>query len=317
MLPAVSPSDARAILGALLAVASVRGRDQVTKADKASIAAVSRYMFRQEAPLDLDRLAPVTPAALAPALGKPELAAYALQLLAVMALVDGVLDGEKIAAVAGYAQALGIEEAYLAELTQAAAGHLRWALMDMTRKNIESIIDKPWAEDGDAMGFFLPYRNGATDPALAARYEELGKRPEGSFGRAFLDFYKQNGYLFPGEEDALNALFATPHDSTHVVSGYDTTAPGEVLVSTFTAAMHRKWPMAGHILPVIFSWHLGIKINDVAKSTTGSLDPEKFWRAWSRGAAVDIDLFDSGWDFWSWTGESLEALRRRHGVTPL
>jgi hypothetical protein len=55
MLPAVSPSDARAILGALLAVASVRGRDQVTKADKASIAAVSRYMFRQEAPLDLDR----------------------------------------------------------------------------------------------------------------------------------------------------------------------------------------------------------------------------------------------------------------------
>ncbi len=139
-------------------------------------------MFRQEAPLDLDRLAPVAPAALAQSLGKPELAAYALQLLAVMALVDGVLDGEKIAAVAGYAQALGIEEAYLAELTEAAAGHLRWALMDMTRKNIESIIDKPWAEDGDAMGFFLPYRNGATDPALAARYEELGKRPREASG---------------------------------------------------------------------------------------------------------------------------------------
>jgi hypothetical protein len=93
MLPAVSPSDARAILGALLAIASVRGRDQLTEADKASIAAVSRYMFRQEAPLDLDRLAPVSPAALAQSLGKPELAAYALRLLAVMALVDGVLDG--------------------------------------------------------------------------------------------------------------------------------------------------------------------------------------------------------------------------------
>jgi hypothetical protein len=290
MLPAVSPSDARAILGALLAIASVRGRDQVTEADKASIAAVSRYMFRQKAPLDLDRLAPVAPAGLAQALGKPEFA--------------------------GYAQALGIEEAYLAELTEAAAGHLRWALMDMTRKNIESIIDRPWAEEGDAMAFFLPYRDGAKDPGLAARYEGLGKLPEGSFGRAFWDFYKLNGYLFPGQPDALNARFATPHDSTHVVSGYDTTAPGEVLVSTFTAAMHREWPMAGHILPVIFSWHLGIKINDVAKSTTGSLDPETFWRAWARGAAVDIDLFDPGWDFWSWTGESLEALRRRHGVMP-
>jgi hypothetical protein len=317
MLPVVSDSDARAILGALLAIASVRGCDQVTEADEASIAGVSRYMFRQATPLDLDDLAPVVPAALAHALGKPELAAHALQLLAVMALVDGVLDSEKIVAVAGYAQALGIEEAYLAELTEAAAGHLRWALMDMTRKNIESVFDKPWAEDGDTMALFLPYRNGATDPVLAARYEALGKLLEGSFGRAFWEFYKLNGYAFPGQADALNARFATPHDATHVVSGYDTTAPGEVLVSTFTAAMHRKWPMAGHILPVIFSWHLGIKINDIAKSTTGSLDPEKFWQAWARGAAVDIDLFDPGWDFWSWTGESLEALRRHHGVTPL
>ena len=178
MLPAVSDSDAPAILGALLAIAAVRGRDGVTPADKANIAAVSRYMFRQEVPLDLDHLAPVTPAALAKALPEPELATYALQLLAVMALVDGVLDSEKIAAVAGYAQALGIEEAHLAELTEAAAGHLRWALLDMTRKNIESIFDKPWAEDGDAMALFLPYRNGATDPVLAARYEALGKLPE-------------------------------------------------------------------------------------------------------------------------------------------
>ena len=127
-----------------------------------------------------------------------------------MALVDGVLDGEKIAAVADYARALGIEEAYLAELTEAAAGHLRWALMDMTRKNIESVFEQPWAEDGDTMALFLPYQNGAADPALAARYEALGKLPAGSFGRAFWDFYKLNGYAFPGEAVALNAASPRP-----------------------------------------------------------------------------------------------------------
>ena len=88
--------------------------------------------------------------------------------------------------------------------------------------------------------------------------------------------------------------FATPHDSTHVLTGYDTTPRGEVLVSTFTAAMHRREPMSGHILPVIFSWHLGIQLNAVAKSATGALDPEAFWLAWDRGAAVNTDTFAAG-----------------------
>ena len=104
----------------------------------------------------------MAPAALAEALPGPELATYALQLLAVMALVDGVLDSEKIAAVAGYAQALGIEEAYLAELTEAAAGHLRWALLDMTRKNIESIFDNPGPKMATAVAMAPPYPDRAT-----------------------------------------------------------------------------------------------------------------------------------------------------------
>src|SRR2546427_7723267 len=41
----------------------------------------------------------------------------------------------------------------------------------------------------------------------------------------------------------------------------------------------------------IFSWHLGIKINDVAGSAVGALDPREFWHAWARGAAVTEDLF--------------------------
>jgi len=56
-----------------------------------------------------------------------------------------------------------------------------------------------------------------------------------------------------------------------VISGYDASPRGEILVSTFTAAMHPIHPMAGHILPVIFNGHLGIKFNDVARYNHGRL----------------------------------------------
>jgi hypothetical protein len=43
--------------------------------------------------------------------------------------------------------------------------------------------------------------------------------------------------------------------------------------------MHSQEPMSGHILPVIMSWHLGIELVHLAGSSTGQLDPEKFWLA--------------------------------------
>jgi hypothetical protein len=83
----------------------------------------------------------------------------------------------------------------------------------------------------------------------------------------------------PGEAAALNAVFSVPHDSTHVISGYETSPRGEILTSTFTAGMHPNHPISGHVLPVIFSWHLGVEINAVAMSAHGQLDPEDIWRA--------------------------------------
>jgi hypothetical protein len=76
--------------------------------------------------------------------------------------------------------------------------------------------------------------------------------------------------------------------------------------------MHPRYPVSGHILPVIFSWHLGIKINDVAKSATGALDPKEFWHAWERGQAMKIDIFGPAWDFWAWVDQPLAELRAKY-----
>ncbi|MEW6271626.1 MAG: hypothetical protein AB1689_20270 [Thermodesulfobacteriota bacterium] len=310
-----------AILGSMAAVASIRGPSAVTPADRASVLAAARYLLGAPHPADPFAADRVLPQKLAAALaGSETLARDAAHLLTVMAFVDGTLDRARIDAVLEYAAALGIDEPYVDDVARAAHGELRRALADMTRRNLESVTNRPWpADDADqphAMAWFLPYRD-QPDRALHARYQSLGDLPEGTFGLAYFRHYRANGYALPGAPAALNEAFATPHDSVHVLAGYDTSPRGEILTSTFTAAMHPSHPMAGHVLPVLLSWHLGIEINAVARSASGALDPVRFWEAWARGAAIGTDLFAPGRDFWLYVAEPLDALREQLAIPPL
>jgi hypothetical protein len=305
LLPAATRAQSEAILGAMRAVAETGG--PASDADRRALDSTDRYVFGHDRRLVFDAVAPD---GLARALaGDGDLAHEAVKFLAVMAFVDGRLDKAKIAAVLGYARALGVAEHYLDEIRDAAQDRLQEALADMTRCNMESITGRAWP-GGDVNAWLLPYAGAAAEPALAARFEALGRLPPDRFGHAFWRQFKSNGYAFPGDAKGLNAAFTVPHDSIHVLTGYDTTPRGEILVSTFTAAMHPKWPMAGHVLPVIFSWHLKVRINQVAGDAAGALDPAEFWRAWAAGAAAKADLFDPGWRFWDHVETPLAALRR-------
>jgi hypothetical protein len=302
-----TPDQARAILKAMFAIAAV---GPLTEADRASIVAAARYIFRRD--LDASTMTAPTAADLQSLAADPALANEAVSFATVMAFVDGALDNKKLAAVLALAAKLGVKDDYVDDVAQLAQGHLHDATAHMIRANMESILGRPWPDD-DMMPWFMPYRD-KPDPALAARFRALGDLPATTFGHAFAVFYTANKYAFPGEPTALNFAFATPHDSSHVLAGYDTTPRGELLVSTFTAAMHRKRAMAGHVLPVILSWHLGIALNDVAGAAKGALDPKEFWHAWARGEAVTIDLFGPSFDFWAATAEPIDALRSRFGL---
>jgi len=288
----------------------------ITYADTASILAAGRYLLRRPGLNDIDTLPAVDPADLVAALkGEGELAREAVKYLAIMALVDGSIDHGKIARVLDYARKLDVEADYLTELVEAASDHIAWVTADMTRKNFDSIISKS-SQGLDPVAWITPYAGTNADPKLVARYEALGELPANSFGKALWDFDKKNGYAFPGDPGALNATFATPHDSTHVISGYDTTYRGEILVSTFTAAMHPINPMAGHILPVIFNGHLGVRFNDVATPARGGFDPDEFWHAWARGRDTTVDIFDPNWTIWDWAECDLEEVRQTFNVAP-
>jgi hypothetical protein len=107
------------------------------------------------------------------------------------------------------------------------------------------------------------------------------------------------------------------HDAIHVLSGYDTSVPGELLVSTFTGGMHRDGGMGAHILPVIYEWHVGIDMSFAVPPSHGMLEPEKFWVAWDRGLAATSDVLDPAWDFFALAPLSLAEVRAAHGITPL
>src|SRR5262245_14594366 len=253
MILTTTPEQARAILGAMRRVGTIGGAVSLTAVDRVTIEAAWRHVFGGAPGLDVDALAPTDPAALAAALLDPTVRRHALAFLAVMALVDGTVDARKIALVVEDAAALDIHPDYLRDLTETVQRHIEWVTLDMMRHNVESIAGLAW-DPTDPSGTFLPYGGARADPALAARYRSLEALPTGTFGRAFWEHYAKNRYPFPGVPGALNASFATPHDSTHVLSGYDTSYQGELLVSTFTAAMHKTNAMSGHILPVIYSW---------------------------------------------------------------
>jgi hypothetical protein len=91
-------------------------------------------------------------------------------------------------------------------------------------------------------------------------------------------------------------------------------ARGEILASTFTASMHHDYPMAGHVLPVIFSWHLNVQINKVAGAYAGALDPKEVWRAYAAGAQCKVDTFAPGWDFWACVKRPIDDLRQEWNI---
>jgi hypothetical protein len=311
----VGHRESDAILGAMRQVA-LAGGQALTQADTTSVRAAARYLLRRPDLLDTGALPAVAPRDLVAALeGQPELAREAVKYLAIMALVDGMLDHKKLARVLDYSRALDVEADYLTDLVEAASGHLAWATADMWRKNFDSVLGRS-SEGLDPDKWIRPYGGTSADPALAARYDALGKLPQNTFGKALWDFDKRNGYPFPGDPTALNASFGTPHDSTHVISGYDTSARGELLVSTFTAGMHPINPMSGHILPVIFFFHFGEQLNDVGHAGKGGLDPDEFWHAWARGAEMTVDIFDPKWNAWDWVEKDLEDVRRAFNVSP-
>ena len=260
-------------------------------------------MFNRHDALDLDHLAPIASTDLVPIIDDP---AMGLDLVRVLALLDGVVEQAKLELVIDVASALHVHAEFVDAIQQLVRDHVYWVADDTIRANVATIPGLPWLPH-DPYGPFMPYAGDALDPTLTGRYERLTDLDDSTFGRAFHDHYQRNGYAFPGAENAIAEVWATAHDSLQVLSGYSTSAQGELLVAAFTGGALRPGTdfMESHILPTILIYHLGIDINkglnagDRARMQADpswrdnydgnvhlGLDAEKLWVAWDGGRDV-------------------------------
>ena len=188
-----------------------------------------------DADLDIDKLPPVAPNAVADSLrGDAPLALNAVRVLAVMALVDGIVDQPKLELVEEYAKALDVHAKLARAIDELCVNHVRWVVFDQIRANVATIPGLPWIPMTRTRRS-SPYGGDAGDPALTARYEELGTLPAGTFGRVSTTTTGQR-LRVPRAGARDGRAWATMHDSLHVLSGYSTSAQGELLVAVFTGA---------------------------------------------------------------------------------
>ena len=61
----------------------------------------------------------------------------------------------------------------------------------------------------------------------AARLRSFHDLPEGTLGRAYVEFCDRNNLTLPGDNPLQPAVFVA-HDMTHVITGYEPTGAGEL-----------------------------------------------------------------------------------------
>ena len=264
----------------------------------------------------------MTPAELAAGFPGAELRQQFANGMLVTALADGVPSRETVAQVEAFAEALGIGSPLLTDLRLLAERHMTIFKLDFLRRSQIADIMKNQLQQKGPLSLarsVLTLRGLMEDPALAARYRAWEKLPEGTLGRALVDFYNAHGFSLPGERGGFPEA-GLYHDFCHLLGDYSTEPEGEVQVASFTAGFKRERPF--HIVlfsVLLFSTGVNVRPSSEDFVTVGVLGKpgmaERMFAAIERGSQVNQDLSDK-WDYWAWIDLPLDEVRRRLNILP-
>jgi len=187
-------SSAQVLLGAAREVATAGGSAPLSDPSAEAIASMARLALGCLPP-DTDRTGPVRPGQLAAALGGPDEAVTAAELLGVVSLVDGSLDRGRIDQVLAFASALEVGDHWLDDLARSLEPDLGPVIADMGDRNLRSVTDGRlgMADIDDINRWLMPYDGDGADEALAARYRALADEPPGSFGHGLSSGSRRHG----------------------------------------------------------------------------------------------------------------------------
>jgi hypothetical protein len=314
----MQPDPATALLGlrAMKMVADAPGA--MAPSQRTLMEAARRVILNIEA--DIDRLAPITAEELAAGFPSADLRRQFVNGMLVMALAEGVPSREAVAKVAEFADALEIRTPEVTDLRRLAEHQMMLFKLDFLRRSQVGEIMRNQLDQHGVVGLaksVLGLQGLMEDQQLAARYRAWEKLPEGTVGRALLEFYRRNGFSLPGERGGFPEA-GLYHDLSHVLGSYDTSPEGEVEVASFSAGYKRHRPFYV-VLFAVMIYSAGVNVRPTADgyTTVGVLGKpgmaERMFAAIERGSHVNTDLSDK-WDYWPYVEMPLDEARRRLNI---
>ncbi|MFM7617551.1 MAG: hypothetical protein ACKO72_08870 [Actinomycetes bacterium] len=217
-----------AMLAALLGAIDVDGgpnREQVIL-----LRAIAEHVWGCPG-FDPAAVAPLGPEAAASALPDPLLRRRFHEMLVALEVCRHPLTEAQVDRVEAYAAALGFAGPDLGMLRDLVDAGTERAAADFHRFLDTNLADR--VEPG--LGGVAPAD--APEPELAARLAAFADLPDGTLGRAYIDFYQRHHLSLPGVVAIDMNHFFVAHDMTHVIAGIEPTGAGEVALSAFQMGM--------------------------------------------------------------------------------
>jgi len=282
--------------------------------------AAQRHVLKVD--VDFEALEPIAAAELARGFPRGPLRPQFVQAMLMVSLVDGEPTQVQMDLVREFAAALGVDQPELGIIRRLADHHLLMFRLDfMRRSHLADAMKDQFRHHGGITGVVrsvLGLRGFIEDPDIAARYQALGKLPEGTLGQAFYTHHRTNGFSLPGEKGGLPEAGAY-HDFAHVLGGYGPTPEGETLVGGFTAGFKKGNPLFVALFTFL-TFGAGVNMTPNPQPHIEGIFAkpglaDRFFRANARGQAMNADLSDN-WDFWSLVDLPIDEVRRRLNLLP-
>jgi len=148
---------------------------------------------------------------------------------------------------------------------------------------------------------------------LAHKYRSLLALPKGTLGRSYAEFIVHNNFGFPGEKGTPVEVLAI-HDLCHILGGYGTDSASEIKAVAFQAG-HLRYAAFNYLLVGLFQFHLGFNVSPVVGGDFGQLDIEAVFKALLKGARMNADLSNGGWNITEDLARPLSEVRAKYNIT--
>jgi hypothetical protein len=259
--------------------------------------------------LDLTALAPLPPAEAADSLSGPLTRRRVGELAAALELCRHPLTDEQVELTNAYAAALEHDGPDITLARDLVHQQAALALADLRRFDDDA---RPAWSERTLLAEYLDATPEA-DAELLARLRAFADLPDGTLGRAYLEFYEEHAIKLPGDDPTTPAFFVG-HDMNHVIAGYGTTAQEEIALSSMLVGISDDDPHWLILLAGFMAYEEGLaqKISGKSEVMARPGAAEMFADAMRRGTECGGDF--SVADHLSLVELPLEEVRASFGV---